>query len=52
MTYDPALIDETRMWLRKAALDLRAAEHDLSCRCIIIGRAVAVGRTWARFAPA
>lgn len=30
MTQDPALVAETKMWLCKAALDLRAAEHDLS----------------------
>ena len=27
---DPALVSETKMWLRKATMDLRAAEHDLS----------------------
>jgi hypothetical protein len=29
MTNDPALVAETRTWLHKAALDLRAAAHDL-----------------------
>lgn len=29
MTNDPVLVVETKMWLHKAALDLRAAEHDL-----------------------
>ncbi len=29
MTNDPALVAETKMWLRKAATDLRTAEHDL-----------------------
>jgi HEPN domain-containing protein len=30
MTDDPALVAETKTWLCKAAMDLRAAEHDLS----------------------
>lgn len=29
MAYDPALVEDTRGWLTKASLDLRAAEHDL-----------------------
>lgn len=30
MPADPVLVAETKAWLRKAALDLRAAEHDLT----------------------
>ncbi len=29
MPHDPALVEDTRSWLVKASLDLRAAEHDL-----------------------
>jgi HEPN domain-containing protein len=29
MAYDPALVEDTRTWLAKATLDLRAADHDL-----------------------
>ncbi len=30
MPADPVLVAETKAWLRKAALDLQAAEHDLT----------------------
>jgi HEPN domain-containing protein len=30
MSADPVLVAETKAWLRKAALDLHAAEHDLT----------------------
>jgi HEPN domain-containing protein len=29
MPHDPALVEDTRSWLVKASLDLRAAQHDL-----------------------
>lgn len=29
MPHDPVLIADTRSWLRKAALDIKAAQHDL-----------------------
>jgi hypothetical protein len=29
MPVDPVLVAETKAWLRKAGLDLHAAEHDL-----------------------
>ncbi len=29
MSHDPDLVSETKMWFKKAAADLRAAEHDL-----------------------
>ena len=29
MPADPVLVAETRAWLRKAAVDMHAAEHDL-----------------------
>src|SRR3990172_3590387 len=30
MPHDPVLVAETKAWLRKATVDLRAAQHDLS----------------------
>ena len=30
MPHDPVLISETRSWLQKATIDIRAAEHDLT----------------------
>ena len=30
MPHDPVLISETRSWLLKATIDIRAAEHDLT----------------------
>lgn len=30
MPFDPVLVEDTRAWLRKAAEDLRAAQHDRS----------------------
>ena len=40
MPHDPARVEDTRAWLRKAELDLRAAESLLGSRPPILGNAV------------
>ncbi len=37
MPHDPALVAETRAWFRKAAEDLRAAEHALLAQPPLLG---------------
>lgn len=40
MPHDPARVEDTRAWLRRAALDLRAAKHLLNARPPALGNAV------------
>ncbi|MGQ9688337.1 MAG: HEPN domain-containing protein [Desulfobaccales bacterium] len=40
MAADPLLVSETKAWLRKAALDLHAAEHDLTASPPLLADAV------------
>ena len=40
MPADPVLVAETKAWLRKAALDLSAAEHDLTASPPLLADAV------------
>jgi HEPN domain-containing protein len=40
MPVDPLLVSETKAWLRKAALDLQAAEHDLTASPPLLADAV------------
>jgi HEPN domain-containing protein len=40
MPADPVLVAETKSWLHKAALDLRAAEHDLTASPPLLADAV------------
>jgi HEPN domain-containing protein len=40
MSADPVLVAETRAWLRKASLDLHAAEHDLTASPPLLADAV------------
>jgi len=40
MPADPVLVAETQAWLRKAALDLHAAEHDLTASPPLLADAV------------
>ena len=40
MPHDPALVEDTRGWLVKASLDLRAAQHDLEASPPLLADAV------------
>ena len=40
MPHDPALVEDTRAWLRKALLDLRAADHLLRADPPLLGQVV------------
>jgi HEPN domain-containing protein len=40
MPLDPVLVDETKSWLRKASIDIRAAQHDLSASPPLLADAV------------
>ena len=40
MPHDPVLVADTQSWLRKAALDIKAAEHDLAASPPLLADAV------------
>lgn len=54
MLHDPALVADTRAWLTKAAMDLRAAEHLIQVVPPLLGNALfhsqqAAEKAWKAF---